>query len=152
MGKNKTIKAEYKMKDEDKNLYVDNFKVIVFNMDRLKDVWSHKDELLIDKYKYLIMLDLEGKELMELSERDELIKRYQRKIEGYNQGLDFVYGITPEEEEKALENTRRRIAYENGTKENQIATAKRMLEMNMDINDISKATELSIEEINKLKK
>ncbi len=50
------------------------------------------------------------------------------------------------------QNTEKSYAREEGKKENSIKIAKKLLSKNMNIKEISEITELSIEEIEKLKK
>jgi hypothetical protein len=63
MSLNDSIKATYSMYNKEVNAnYVDNFKVIVFNMNKIMKFWYDKNVKGIDKYKLLIMLDLKKDE------------------------------------------------------------------------------------------
>ena len=72
----------------------------------------------------------------------------------------FIYDITPEEEEKYIQNTEKNIARREGLKEGlaegqkveKESIAKKLLEANYPIDGIIKITDLSKEEIEKLKK
>ena len=68
----------------------------------------------------------------------------------------FIYDITPEEEEKYIQNTEKNIARREGLKEGELNAkvniAKKLLEANYPIDEIIKITGLSKEEIEKLKK
>jgi predicted transposase/invertase (TIGR01784 family) len=68
-----------------------------------------------------------------------------------NEDYDFIAPLSLEEESIAVENTRVKIAKEEvikqGTQENKISIAKNMLNMNMSLEIISQATDLSEEEI-----
>ena len=72
----------------------------------------------------------------------------------------FIYDITPEEEEKYIQNTEKNIARREGLKEGlaegqkveKESIAKKLLEANYPIDEIIKITGLSKEEIEKLKK
>ena len=46
------------MDDATNEVLSDNLVLYVFNMDKILDIWYSKDEKLIKKYKYLIMLNL----------------------------------------------------------------------------------------------
>ena len=94
------------------------------------------------------MVHLDKNELESFYKNDTIIKKYKEKMKKLHEGEDYFHApFNAVEDAIALENTQREYYQELNSKE----IAKRLLEMNMDINDISKATNLSIEEINKLK-
>ena len=68
----------------------------------------------------------------------------------------FIYDITPEEEEKYIQNTEKNIARREGLEEGQRtekeSIAKKLLKANYPIDGIEEVTGLSKEEIEKLKK
>jgi predicted transposase/invertase (TIGR01784 family) len=156
MSLNEPAKATYCMysKEADAN-YVDNFKIIVFNMDKIMKFWYDKNVKEIDKYKLLIMLDLKKDELETLSKDDRLVNEYKEEVTKLNENYDFIAPLSLEEDAIAVENTRIKIAeekgieqgIEQGAQEKEIAIAKNMLNMNMSLEIISQATGLSKEEI-----
>ena len=130
-------------------------------MDKIKDIWYSKSRNEIEKYKYLIMLDLNQEELKILEElsQDRSVDKYMKTIEEVNQNPDFREFMSAEEDNRKIENSLRREAIEKGLAEGleqgslaeKQNIAKAMLNKNMDINLISELTSLSIEEINSLK-
>ena len=72
----------------------------------------------------------------------------------------FIYDITPEEEEKYIQNTEKNIARREGLKEGlaegkkveKESIAKKLLEANYPIDEIIKITDLSKEEVEKINK
>ena len=159
--KDKNMMNEYRIMDKERRNYVNNFKIIECNMDKIMDVWYSKDNKLIDKYKYLIMLGLDRKDLKELSRRDDIVKEFNEEVEELNEDPVFVRRITPEQDQEFIENTIKYYAREEGLAEGReeglkegtldttIKIVKNMLNENIDVNIISKVTGLSIDEINK---
>ena len=77
-----------------------------------------------------------------------MMSKNKIKIEELNENETYTSWLTLEEDERFILNTERSIGYEEG----KIEVAKSLLEQNIDINVIVKATGLSIEEIKDLKK
>ncbi len=63
---------------------------------------------MFDKYKYILMLDMDLDELEELEKlypNDDVIKKYKQEIIRLNNDEDFIRKIREEEErEKSVEN------------------------------------------------
>ena len=66
----------------------------------------------------------------------------------------FIYDITPEEEEKYIQNTEKNIARREGLKEGELNAivniAKKLLKDNYTIDEIVKLTELSKDQVKNL--
>ena len=122
---------EYRIQDNIGNRYVKNFVIYELNMDKYIDIWYNKDEKEINENKYLLMLNLELKDLENLSCKDKVVSKY----------------MSAEEDNRKIQNSLRIQAI----KEGHVEIAKNMLKENMDINLISKLTGLTKEEINSLK-
>ena len=120
----------YEFRDETGKKYVNNFIIYEYNMDYYLNLWYSKNEELIEKYKYLIMLDLKPNELNILSKKEENSLKSQYKREGLEEGIE--QGI------------------EQGTRLAKLEDAKNLKQNGVDIEIISKSTGLTIEEINKL--
>ena len=126
------------------------------NVDLLKKLYYNKDIKSINKYKPVIMLTLNKKELEEFSLGDERIMEYKDKVNELNSDDDFVTFISREEDQEKTENALRTIISEKNeelktqkTKLN-IEHAKKLKENNVDVKIISDTTGLTIEEIEKL--
>ncbi len=148
----------YKIRDESGKNFVNNFTIYEFNMDYYLNLWYSKNEKEIDKYKYLIMLDLKPNELGKLSKKDKVINKYMEEVEKINEDPEFYEYISAEEDNRKIENSIR-TQYRNegreegrieGIKENTIKVAKKFKENGVSLEIISKSTGLSIEEIEKL--
>ena len=108
-----------------------------------------------ERYKYLNMLGLSRKSLGELEGKDAIMKEYEETVSKLNKDAKFRMHVTEEEDEMLVYNSSIELAeergMEKGSKQKAIETAKKMLNNDVSIEDISKYTELSIEEINSLK-
>ena len=67
---------EYRIQDNIGNRYVKNFVIYELNMDKYIDIWYNKDEKEINENKYLLMLNLELKDLENLSCKDKVVSKY----------------------------------------------------------------------------
>ena len=155
----------YKVRDEEGKEYIKNFYIYEINMEKLKKVWYDKNELEIEKNKYLLMLDMEIKDIKKLP-KDKVVKEYMEKIEKLNNDPMFINWITKEKDEQMIKNTQLYNATQEGInigisqgikqginqglQRRNIEIAKSMLKKNMDIEDIIDITGLSKEEIKKL--
>ncbi len=151
----------YKVRDEEGKEYIKNFCIYEINMEKLKKIWYDKNELEIEKNKYLLMLDMEISDLRKLS-KDRVVKEYMEKIEKLNEDPIFINWITKEKDEQMIKNTQLYRATQEGiniginqginqgVQKRNIEIAKSMLKKNMDIEDIIDITGLSKEEIKKL--
>ena len=152
-SKDKELKRVYKVMDENGLEYIKNFRIYEINMDMLKKIWYDKKEEEINKYKYLIMLDMDMKRLKTLP-KDKVVEEYMDKIEKLNEDPMFINWITKEEDERKIKNTQVSLAYNNGISEG-IDVGKRelineMLKNGIPIQDISKMTNISLDNIKKL--
>ena len=96
--------------------------------------------------------------------KNSSVKESVDKLKRLNKEDVFIYDITPEEEEKYIQNTEKNIARREGLKEGlekglaegqkveKESIAKKLLEANYPIDGILEVTGLSKEEIEKLKK
>ena len=151
----------YKVRDEEGKEYIKNFYIYEINMEKLKKIWYDKNELEIEKNKYLLMLDMEIKDIKKLP-KDKVVREYMEKIEKLNNDPMFINWITKEKDEQMIKNTQLYNATQEGInigisqginqglQKRNIEIAKSMLKKNMDIEDIIDITGLSKEEIKKL--
>ena len=97
--------------------YVENFKILEFNMDKIMDFWYAKDEEKIKEYKYFIMLDLDKENLSILSKKDKLVNKYMSNLEKLNEDPEFREYMTVEEDQRKIYNTEMDLARKNGLAE-----------------------------------
>ena len=148
--------------NEKGELYVKNFIIYEINMDYYDKIWYSKNEEEIKKNLYMIMLDLDKKELKNMP-KDKIVDKYITNVTIVNDDPEFQKYMSEEEDKKKIQNSLLSEAkeecisqgisqgYTSGINDGIKQTAKNLLSMNMPIEDISKATGLSVEEINKLR-
>ena len=128
-------------------------------IDNIKKFCYDKSEL--EKYKYLLMLDMTLEELASFYPDDEIIKEYGDALVKYSEDT-FIYPYSEEEEKEILHNTLVKMAEDKGYKEGveqgieqgieqgKISIIKNFYKIGTSVEDISKATNLSDEKIKKI--
>ena len=157
LGRNNDEMKIYKIMNEKSELYVKNFIIYEINMDYYDKIWYSKNEEEIKKNQYMIMLDLDKKELKNMP-KDKIVDKYITNVTIVNDDPEFQKYMSEEEDKKKIQNSLLSEAKEEGIEqgisqgisEEKNNVAKNLLSMNMPIEDISKATGLSIEEISKI--
>ncbi len=157
--KDTEYKRIYKVRDETGKEYIKNFCIYEINMEKLKEIWYDKNELEIEKNKYLLMLDMEINDLKKLSE-DRVVKEYMEKIEKLNEDSIFINWITKEKDEQMIKNTQLyratqegiNIGINQGFQQRNMEIAKNLLNKNMSVEDIMDITGLTREEIENCKR
>ncbi len=139
----------FKIMNEKGELYVKNFIIYEINMDYYDKIWYSKNEDEIKKNQYMIMLDLDKKELKSMP-KDKIVDKYITNVTIVNDDPEFQKYMSEEEDKKKIQNSLLSEAKEEGISQEKVSIAKNMLNKNMSIEDISDITGLSIEEINKL--
>ena len=149
---NLTDNKKLTTKIEIKNLNVDFYTKKYYNNYKL----TKEEELYA-------MLGLELEDLEKLSERNEIVKEFSKRVEEANNDELVVKWFTPEQEREMRENYIKSEAEEKGMKkgkkegiiegrkagklEGLLQTAKNMLEANMNVETVSKLTGLSVKKI-----
>ena len=161
LGRNNEEMKIYKIMNEKGELYVKNFIIYEINMDYYDKIWYSKNEDEIKKNQYMIMLDLDKKELKSMP-KDNIVDKYITNVTIVNDNPEFQKYMSEEEDKKKIQNSLLSEAKESGyisgisdgisegENKKAIEIAKNLLSMNMSLEDISKATGLPIEEINKI--
>ena len=142
--KDEEIYRIYTIQDNSKKKYVENFSIYEINMDYLMNLWYSKNEKEIDKYKYLIMLDLKGNDLESLSKKDRMVSKYMSEIERINEDPEFYEYISAEEDNRKIENSLRKAGKLEGIEQNKKETARLMKEKGLDINLIKEITGIDV--------
>ena len=128
-------------------------------MDKYIDIWYNKDEKEINDNKYLLMLNLELKDLENLSCKDKVVSKYMSELERVNQNPEFREYMSAEEDNRKIQNSLRIQAIKEGRAEGRaegshqrnIEIAKNLIRNGVDISIIIDSTGLSKEEINSIK-
>ena len=157
----------YKIQDKENKEFVKNLFIYEINMEYYLKLWYNKNELEVNKYKYFIMLNLKKEDLKEISKEDKVVSKYMEELVKLNSNPEFREYMSVEEDERKIHNSLLQSSYNSGIKEGKIEgikegkiegiregtiiLAKKLLKENIDINIISKTTELSIDELNELK-
>ena len=161
LGRNNEEMKIFKIMNEKGELYVKNFIIYEINMDYYDKIWYSKNEDEIKKNQYMIMLDLDKKELKSMP-KDKIVDKYITNVTIVNDDPEFQKYMSEEEDKKKIQNSLLSEAKESGyisgisdgisegENKKAIEIAKNLLSMNMSLEDISKATGLPIEEINKI--
>ena len=162
LGRNNEEMKIFKIMNEKGELYVKNFIIYEINMDYYNKLFC-KNEDEIKKNLYMIMLDLDKKELENMP-KDKIVDKYITNVTIVNDDPEFQKYMSEEEDKRKIQNSLLSEAKETGytsgindgiskgKNKKSIEIAKNMLKKNMSIEDISDITGLSIEEINKLTK
>ena len=134
--------------------YIENVKYYVVNMDLIKKFWYDKNVKEIEKYKYLIMVDLLKEDLENYASyvKDNLVNEYKERIIKMNEIFSFDNFISPEKDEQMLFNTRLMEHEEIGMEKGKAEIVKNMLKDNEPIEKIMKYTGLTKKEIAKIQK
>ena len=163
LGRNNEEMKIFKIMNEKGELYVKNFIIYEINMDYYDKIWYSKNEDEIKKNQYMIMLDLDKKELKSMP-KDKIVDKYITNVTIVNDDPEFQKYMSEEEDKKKIQNSLLSEAkeegisqgieqgYTSGINDGIKQTAKNLLSMNMPLEDISKATGLSIKILNELKK
>ena len=129
-------------------------------MDKITDYWYNLDMEKVKEYKNLIMLDLEKDDLDKISNGDDFVQEYEDKVTDLNNQETFRSFMTYEEDQKLIQNTEKKMAYEDGIsqgieqgiEQEKLEIAKNMLKEKLDIATISRMTGLDADTLEKLSK
>ena len=154
LGRNNDEMKIYKIMNEKGELYVKNFIIYEINMDYYDKIWYSKNKEEIKKNQYMIMLDLDKKELENMP-KDKIVDKYITNVTIVNDDPEFQKYMSEEEDKKKIQNSLLFEAKEEGISkgisQEKVSIVKNMLKKNMSIEDISDVTGLTIDEINNLK-
>ena len=152
---NLKMKSIYKLLEvSDYEEYIDNLTIYEFNLSKIKEAWYNGDR----SHNIMALLDADDCELDTMSDGDEIMDRFKDEVKNINRGLGDVQFMDPDKDAEMIFNTildsekekAQKEGHEEGIKEGIKDTARKMKHENIDINTISKITNLSIEEIEKL--
>ena len=104
----------YKVQDDSRKEYVENFTIYEINMEYYKKIWDNGDEEEINKNKYYIMLDLDELELKKISKRDRMVERYMEDLVKVNSNPEFQAYMTYEEDQEKIFNSRIKAGIKKG--------------------------------------
>ncbi len=161
-------KCEYLLYDKKHEIELtDYIKICNIGIDKYIENYYNNSKKFTKGEELVIMLDLNKKELEELSEKSDIVDNFKEDVIKANEDKLVVDWISREEEQKQYEE----VMYEKGInqgiiqgkqqglkegitqgiEQNKQETAKKMLELKMDLETISKVTGLTMEEIESLR-
>lgn len=144
--KDTKIIRRYEMSDDDGKLFVNNFVIYEINMEKIMNFWYDNKKEEIEKFKYLIMLDLGEENLKKLSKTDKVVEKYMERLVRINENPEFQEYMSKEEDDKRIRNSE----LEEGIKTRTVEIVNNMLKHGDDINYISEITNLSVDEIKEI--
>lgn len=139
---------------------VKNITLYYVNVSRIKRICNEKKDLQ-KEYALLYALDLGKEELMKFAERtdNKMVKKYKDEITKLNDDTIVIKSLTYEEDREMLMNAikedyleeGRVLGVKEGQNQTKLETAKKLLEMNMSLDDIVNVTGLNKKNVIKIK-
>ena len=133
------------------------FKYYEINVEKFAKFWYDNDIESVMKAPILTMIGIKDEEELEKYSKkinNAIIKESVDNLKRLNNDAAFVYGLTPEEDEMLVRNTRdelvRREALTEGEAEGKTKIAINLLKKNYPVDEIVEITGLSKEDIEKL--
>ena len=133
------------------------FKYYEINVEKFAKLWYDNDIESVMKAPILTMIGIKDEEELEKYSKkmnNAIIKESVDNLKRLNSDAAFVYGLTPEEDEMLVRNTRdelvRREALTEGEAEGKTKIAINLLKKNYPVDEIVEITGLSKEDIEKL--
>ena len=130
------------------------FKYYEINVEKFAKLWYDNDIESVKKAPILTMIGIKDEEELEKYSKkmnNAIIKESVDNLKRLNSDAAFVYGLTPEEDEMLVRNTRdelvRREALTEGEAEGKTKIAINLLKKNYPVDEIVEITGLSKEEI-----
>ena len=133
------------------------FKYYEINVEKFAKLWYDNDIESVMKAPILTMIGIKDEEELEKYSKkmnNAIIKESVDNLKRLNSDAAFVYGLTPEEDEMLVRNTRdelvRRKTLTEGEAEGKTKIAINLLKKNYPVDEIVEITGLSKEDIEKL--
>lgn len=120
-------------------------------MDKINEICYYGTENY-SKYKYLYMLDQESNILKEISREDELVEKFKNEVERLNSDLEFVWGLTGEEDAEKMQRSLISLKAKEAENKQMIKIAKNLIKEKMSLDFIVRNTGLSEEQVKLLMK
>lgn len=137
--------------DSDGNVEDYGLEKYKIDLEYIENKYYNNDELTRREKIFLMFKESNREKLKEISKGDKIMNKIYKRLDklSEDEALSLLYDEKEREEEKKQAEIE--YAEEHGLNKGIKQTAKNLLSMNMKVEDISKATGLSIEEINNLK-
>ena len=148
----------YKLQTDDHIEFIGNFKIYEINLDYYHKYWLNKDVEKIKEDFIFVAFNLDEEELDELAKICEESRELVEMIKQVNKEYHNIFTI--EEDEKRIHNTLMEEAKNDGIKQgieqgiekNKLEMIKSMFDNNLSLEQIINITQMTKEEILKIKK
>ena len=149
-GEKKTIR-KYMFQDSDGNIEDYGLEKYKIDLEYIENKYYNNDKLTRREKIFFMFKESNREILKEISKGDKIMDKIYKRLDklSEDEALSLLYDEKEREEEKKQAEIE--YAEEHGLNKGIKQTAKNLLSMDMKVEDISKATGLSIEEINNLK-
>ena len=152
-NKDKLSKKTYLIKcNEDESIYTNTFKIINVNLVKYKKLWYDECIKGNKEHIHLVMLNAKMDEMKELGKKDKVVKEFEERMLTLTKDGVVINHLSYEEDQEKLKRSEIHEARDEGIAEEKDNIAINLLKMNMNIKDIKKATGLTEQAIEKLKK
>jgi len=128
MRKKALMEEVFYLQSKDRNRFIENFKIIEFNVDKIEKNWYTLSELEKEKYKYIMMLDLEEEKLSEFCRGDEVMEEFRKEVKRINKDERYSFFLSEEEDAEKLRKTEELIRKRKEEKREQRREQKRKLQ------------------------
>ena len=129
------------------------FKYYEINVEKFAKLWYDNDIESVMKAPILTMIGIKDEEELEKYSKkmnNAIIKESVDNLKRLNNDAAFVYGLTPEEDEMLVRNTRDELVRREALAEGKTKIAINLLKKNYPVDEIVEITGLSKEDIEKL--
>ena len=177
MRKKALMEEVFYLQSKDRNRFIENFKIIEFNVDKIEKNWYTLSELKKERYKYIMMLDLEEERLSEFCRGDEVMEEFRKEVKRINKDERYSFFLSEEEDAEKLRKTEELIRKRKEEKREQKRklqeqkieelekqknemqkqndeiqeklnnSVKKLIELNVDVNDISKTLDIPVSKV-----
>lgn len=181
MRKKALMEEVFYLQSKDRNRFIENFKIIEFNVDKIEKNWYTLSELEKERYKYIMMLDLEEERLSEFCRGDEVMEEFRKEVKRINKDERYSFFLSEEEDAEKLRKTEELIRKRKEEKREQRReqrrklqdqkieelekqknemqkqndeikkqlnnSVKKLIELNVDVNDISKTLDIPVSKV-----
>ena len=141
----------YTIYDKSHNEELDpRFKYYEINVEKFAKFWYDNDIESVKKAPILTMIGIKDEEELEKFSKkmnNAIIKESVDNLKRLNSDAAFVYGLTPEEDEMLVRNTRDELVRREALAEGKTKIAINLLKKNYPVDEIVEITGLSKEEI-----
>ena len=143
---------KFKMMEEDLKIsYEDNKEIYIVDLEKIKKKCYNGLEMNEIEKALSILISRNKEEALKISKGNDMLEEVYKNMEELNMNEVFLGMYDQEEENKKMMNSMKLEGLETGEKNKSIEIAKNLIELNISIDDIIKATGLTKEEIENLK-